>query len=97
MFLLSIAGTLIRRHRITRPPPADSTFYTVEDFNIGNELSFYSRTFKLTGCADDFTANFLKKLGVRIGPASTVPADPYTQHRKAVSYKCLSILNLLIK
>lgn len=76
-------GTLIRRHRIPRPPPNDDTFYTVEDFNVGKEITLYSRTFKLTAC-DKFTENFLGKLGVRVNNPGGIPCDPYTTHRKAL-------------
>ena len=78
------AGTIIRRHRITKPAPYDDEFYTVEDFNVGNEITFYGRTFKITNC-DEFTQNFLRKLGVRVQCPESVPGDPYTSHRKAVS------------
>lgn len=74
-------GTLIRRHRIPLPPPNDEEFYTVENFNVGQEITLYSRTFKITGC-DDFTHNFLRKLGVRIHNPENTPTDPYTDHRK---------------
>lgn len=43
-----LTGTLIRRHRIPLPPPNDEEFYTVENFNIGQEIMLYSRTFKIT-------------------------------------------------
>ncbi|XP_013419576.1 EF-hand domain-containing family member C2-like [Lingula anatina] len=76
-------GTLIRRHRIPRPAPYDDTFYTVEDFNVGNEVNLYSRIFKITGC-DEFTHNFLRKLGVKVNAPEAVPADPYTKYRKAM-------------
>ncbi|XP_033122586.1 EF-hand domain-containing family member C2-like [Anneissia japonica] len=76
-------GTLIRRHRIPLPPPNDDQFYTVEHFNLNKEITFYGRTFKITEC-DQFTYNFLRKLGVRIsGPVSS-PSDPYTDHRKTM-------------
>lgn len=74
-------GTLIRRHRIPLPPPNDEQFYTVENFNVGQEIMLYSRTFKITGC-DDFTHNFLRKLGVRVNNPDQIPSDPYTDHRK---------------
>ncbi|XP_046566308.1 EF-hand domain-containing family member C2-like isoform X2 [Haliotis rubra] len=76
-------GTLIRRHRVPKPPPHDDVFYTVEDFNIGVELNLYSKVFKITG-SDEFTQNFLRKLGVRINGPSDIPTDPYVQHRKAM-------------
>lgn len=67
-----------------RPPPNDARFYTVEDFNIGRELTLYGRVFKLTSC-DEFTRNFLTKLGVRVPHPEGTPSDPYADHRKAVS------------
>ncbi|XP_074657538.1 EF-hand domain-containing family member C2-like [Tubulanus polymorphus] len=76
-------GTLIRRHKIMRPPPNDDEFYNVDDFNVGSELAMYGRTFKLTGC-DEFTYNFLKKLGVRVNAPSSTPGDPYTSYRKCM-------------
>jgi len=76
-------GTLIRRHRVPRPPPNDDTFYTVEDFNVGKEITLYSRTFKLLNC-DDFTQNFLRKLGVRVNRPESNTSDPYMDHRKAM-------------
>ena len=44
----------------------------------------YGRVFKLTSC-DEFSRNFLTKLGVRVPPPEGTPTDPYTDHRKAVS------------
>lgn len=76
-------GTLIRRHRIPKPPPNDDEFYTVEDFNVGREIAMYSRVFKLTGC-DEFTHNFLRKLGVKVQHPAQTPGDPYMSHRKAM-------------
>jgi len=80
-------GTLIRRHRIPKPAPQDDLFYTAEDFNIGVELSLYGKVFKITGC-DQFTENFLKKLGVGINLPEKVPSDPYMSHRKALDESC---------
>ncbi|KXJ13080.1 EF-hand domain-containing family member C2 [Exaiptasia diaphana] len=74
-------GTLLRRHRIPLPAPYDEQFYTVEHFNVGKEISFYSKVFKITGC-DEFTHNFLRKLGVRVNNSSQIPSDPYTSHRE---------------
>lgn len=76
-------GTLIRRHRVPRPPPHDDTFYTVEDLNINKEIIMYSRKFCITDC-DEFTANFMKKLGVRVNSNKSRPNDPYMSHRKAM-------------
>lgn len=81
--------------RVPRPPPNDARHYTVEDFNVGRELTMYGRVFMLTSC-DEFTRNFLTKLGVRVPPPLEAPADPYSDHRKAVSSSIDSIKSFSI-
>ncbi|XP_053404745.1 EF-hand domain-containing family member C2-like [Mercenaria mercenaria] len=76
-------GTLIRRHRIPKPPPHDDEYYTVEDFNLNKEINLYSKVFKITEC-DDFTRNFMRKLGVRMPDKVDAPSDPYSNYRKAM-------------
>ncbi|KAG9485612.1 hypothetical protein GDO78_008610 [Eleutherodactylus coqui] len=77
-------GTIIRRHRIPLPPPNDDQFYTVDHFNINKDLVFYSRTFKIVNC-DEFTRNFLRKLGIRVNPPGSIPSDPYSTIRKQMA------------
>jgi len=74
-------GTLIRRHRVPLPPPHDDEFYTVDHFNVNNEVTLYGRKFKLTDC-DEFTRNFLTKLGCSVGQDSAAPSDPYSRLRE---------------
>lgn len=74
----------MRRHRIHKPPPYEKCFYTVEDFNVGIDLELYGRVYRLVSC-DQFTANFLRKLGVRVNEPEPIPDDPYTMHRISVS------------
>ncbi|CAL8075050.1 unnamed protein product [Calicophoron daubneyi] len=75
-------GTIIKRHRIPKPEPDGHLYYTVEDFNVGKDFVAYGKKFRLVAC-DPFTANFLRKLGVRLGEPEPIPNDPYTEHRKA--------------
>lgn len=72
-------GTLIRRHRIPKPAPRDDQFFSVDDLNVGAEVTLYGRVFALSSC-DDFTADFLGKLGIRVGGAGYggVPPDMHT-------------------
>ncbi|XP_042201371.1 EF-hand domain-containing family member C2 [Callorhinchus milii] len=74
-------GTLIRRHRIPLPFPNEDMYYTVDHFNINQEIVFYSRTFMITDC-DAFTKNFLRKMGARVNPPACVPEDPYNEKRE---------------
>lgn len=76
-------GTLIRRHRIPRPRPNEDEFYTAEDFNIGAEINLYSKVFKITDC-DQFTQNFLRKMGTNVQRPNNPPEDPYMKYRKAM-------------
>ncbi|CAH8432316.1 unnamed protein product [Heterobilharzia americana] len=75
-------GTIVKRHRINKPPPNDHLYYTVYDFNVGTEFIAYGKTFRIVAC-DQFTSNFLRKLGVRLGEPEPIPDDPYSIHRKA--------------
>lgn len=73
-------GTIVRRHRVPKPAPLDDQYYTVYDFNVGKDIIIYGKTFKLCD-ADDFTKNFLFKLGIKIGDPSSIPMNPYTKLR----------------
>ncbi|KAG8450488.1 hypothetical protein GDO86_002953 [Hymenochirus boettgeri] len=74
-------GTIIRRHRIPLPAPNDEQFYTVDHFNINKDIVVYSKIYTIVNC-DEFTRNFLRKLGVRVNPPGSVPSDSYITTRK---------------
>ncbi|NXK44208.1 EFHC2 protein, partial [Chauna torquata] len=76
-------GTIVRRHRIPLPPPNEDQFYTIDHFNINTEVIFYARRYKITDC-DQFTKNFLRKMGVRLNPPASRPDDPYTKEREKI-------------
>ena len=62
-------GTILKRHRVPLPAPNDDRFYTYDQFNVGAEVCFYGRVYKLIDC-DPFTRNFLTKMGVRVPPGN---------------------------
>lgn len=74
-------GTIVRRHRIPLPPPYDEEFYKVDHFNINKEIVLYATPYMIVNC-DQFTRNFLQKLGVRLNPPAPIPDDAYSLHRK---------------
>lgn len=74
-------GTLIRRHRIPKPESLIGQHFTISDFNVGQDIVLYSRMIKLIGC-DNFTREFLSKLGLNVPENSGCPADPYMTQRK---------------
>ncbi|CAF0986050.1 unnamed protein product [Didymodactylos carnosus] len=76
-------GTILKRHRVPLVAPNDDRFYTIEYFNVGSELSLYGRVYKIIDC-DQFTRNFLTKLGVRVPPGFCPPEDPFLKHRQVL-------------
>ncbi|CAH1962003.1 unnamed protein product [Acanthoscelides obtectus] len=69
-------GTLICRQRIRLPAPMDANFYDIIDFNVGREIEFYGRVFKITNC-DKFTRTFLNRCGIAVPDPIVAPTDPY--------------------
>lgn len=66
------------------PKPKHGLFYDIIDLNIGKEIEFYGKVFKITNC-DYFTRNFLNRLGIPVPDPINTPVDPYYQERDAVS------------
>lgn len=83
MYCNCCTGTIVRRHRIPLPPPNEDEYYTIHHFNINTEVIFYAQRYKITDC-DQFTKNFLRKMGVRLNPPASCPDDPYTKERQKV-------------
>ncbi|XP_042723505.1 EF-hand domain-containing family member C2 [Lagopus leucura] len=78
-----IQGTIVRRHRIPLPSPNEDQFYTIDHFNINTEVIFYARRYKIIDC-DQFTKNFLRKMGFKLNPPGNCPDDPYTKERQKI-------------
>ncbi|NXG62012.1 EFHC2 protein, partial [Hemiprocne comata] len=76
-------GTIVRRHRIPLPPPHEEEFYTIDNFNINIEIILYGRRYKIIDC-DQFTKNFLRKMGIKLNPPAGHPDDPYTKERQKI-------------
>ncbi|XP_060803247.1 EF-hand domain-containing family member C2 [Amyelois transitella] len=57
-------GTLISRQRIRLPFSYDM-YYDVLDLNVGREVTFFGKVFKIVSC-DNFTRVFLNRLGINV-------------------------------
>ncbi|XP_072948827.1 EF-hand domain-containing family member C2-like [Epargyreus clarus] len=57
-------GTMISRQRIRLPFSYD-TYFDVLDLNIGREVTFFGKVFKIVNC-DNFTRVFLNRLGINV-------------------------------
>ncbi|KAI9209542.1 uncharacterized protein BJ171DRAFT_453694 [Polychytrium aggregatum] len=73
-------GTLIRRHRIPKADSPKGQHYTINDFNVDREVTFYARTFKIVGC-DQFTRDFLVALDIAVPKNGEFPKDQYELYR----------------
>ncbi|KAF5307016.1 hypothetical protein FQR65_LT18488 [Abscondita terminalis] len=58
----------------------DGNFYDILDLNVGNEVEFYGRVYKITDC-DKFTRNFLNRCGISVPDPIKTPEDPYYKER----------------
>ncbi|CAG9561858.1 unnamed protein product [Danaus chrysippus] len=57
-------GTLISRQRIRLPFSYD-LYYDVLDLNVGREVTFFGKVFKIVNC-DNFTRVFMNRLGINV-------------------------------
>ncbi|KAJ3101596.1 EF-hand domain-containing protein 1 [Phlyctochytrium bullatum] len=71
-------GVLIKRQRL---PKNSEDYYTIKDFNVGINLSFYGKTFRIVDC-DKFTERYLHETeGIELNPRESMPSDPYQEIR----------------
>merc|ERR1711959_34862 len=66
-------GAFVKRHHI---PKGRGEFYTVLDFKLGVDCTFYARTFRIVDC-DAFTAQFFQENGLDIGEPEDYPYNPF--------------------
>lgn len=58
-----VQGLFIKRQKIPKKLNDTSAYYSWEDFNIGININFYERVFRITD-ADAFTKEFYQYMGV---------------------------------
>lgn len=73
-------GTLIKRHRI---PKKNNEYYTIDDFNVNEEVNLYGKVFRILAC-DDFTKNFLNSIGNTVPDFDEYPYDQYSDTRAEI-------------
>merc|ERR1711959_112477 len=66
-------GSYIKRHHI---PKGRGEFHTVLDFQLGTDITFYGRTFRIVDC-DAFTAQFFQENGLELGDPEDYPYNPF--------------------
>lgn len=73
-------GALIKRHRIPIPGDENDEFYSMEHLNVGEEVEFYGKRFRIVSC-DEFTRKFFETLEIEVGAEEGYPEDAYTTLR----------------
>merc|ERR1711871_1816254 len=66
-------GSFVKRHHI---PKGRGEFYTVLDFKLGTDITFYGRTFRVVDC-DAFTAQFFEENNLELGEPEDYPYNPF--------------------
>ncbi|EFC40301.1 hypothetical protein NAEGRDRAFT_81047 [Naegleria gruberi] len=96
-------GTLVKRHRIPRDRASGSSnvYYTMDDLNIGREVTIYGKTFRIVDC-DSFTREFYNGIGVEVPEPELYPGDQYTDLRDTIKksmnpYKSLNPMDQDLK
>lgn len=69
-------GAFLKRHKISTP----SGFISWKDFQVGNTITLYGRTFNISNC-DAFTKEFYDSNGCPQQDSAMVPDDAYTIKR----------------
>ncbi|KAJ3395881.1 EF-hand domain-containing protein 1 [Lobulomyces angularis] len=76
--------TFIKRQRLPKEVSGDNlpqSYYSIRDFNIGINVTFYTRTFRIIGC-DKFTENYMTQTeGIVLNEKEKMPNDPYIDIR----------------
>lgn len=74
----------MKRHLV--PKPNSIEVYSWKDLNVGINIEFYGRVFRIVDC-DTFTRSFYANEGVKIGNAEEYPNDPFVHTRAFINMK----------
>lgn len=77
-------GVFLKRHLVPKPDSIES--YNWRDLNVGIDINFYGRVFRIHDC-DEFTRAFFANEGVTLGASENLPDDPFVHTRAMVDFK----------
>lgn len=80
-------GCFIKRQKIPLPGGDQDTgpYYKIRDLIIGESVIFYGKKIMITG-ANEYTRDFLQKMGLVINDNGEIPPNPYFEYRKKVKF-----------
>uniref|UniRef100_A0A4P6D9F9 Putative ef-hand domain-containing family member c2-like protein n=1 Tax=Rhodnius prolixus TaxID=13249 RepID=A0A4P6D9F9_RHOPR len=87
------SGCIIHRQRIRYPAEGSEDFYDILDLNIGNDVEFFGKLFRLIDC-DEFTRKFLNRLGIFVPDKLPLPEDPLSKNMKEIQTKKIKPLRI---
>ena len=74
----------MKRHLV--PKPGGIASYTWKDLNVGIDIDFYGRVFRIIDC-DEFTRSFFANEGVTLGASEVYHNDPFVHTRAMINMK----------
>lgn len=82
-------GVFMKRQKMPLPgcDPETGPYYKLTDLTVGEKVIFYGKELMIVG-ADNYTRDFMNKMGVNLLDNQPVPEDPYYEFRKRV--KCFN-------
>lgn len=84
-------GSLLKRHRV--PKPNTTQYYTLSDFNVGQNVEIYGKVMRIVDC-DAYTRDIMGQMGIQVPSGEEYPADPYSIVRDEEK-KNMNPLNIL--
>ena len=75
-----LGSDVIAARKISNLEGGLSAFYTLDDLNIGAEITIYGRTFHIIDC-NKSTRDYLASIGKDVGPSVGWPSDKYEEDR----------------
>uniref|UniRef100_A0A914WXU0 DM10 domain-containing protein n=1 Tax=Plectus sambesii TaxID=2011161 RepID=A0A914WXU0_9BILA len=88
-------GRIFRRQKVPKNSKIlGSQMWHWSDMNIGMDVDFFSRTYRITSC-DPFTTNYLKNYGIRVNSPELIPSDPWMQQRWEKNDRSSSRTNMI--
>lgn len=73
-------GLFIKRQKIPKKLGQFEEYYSWEDFNIGINMNFFERVFRIIGC-DEFTKYFYDEMGLPLNFPEDPPIDNYEMQK----------------
>lgn len=69
-------------------------YYKQLDLIVGETVNFFGKELKIIG-VDEYTRDFLHKMGITVADNESMPDDPYFKYRKQVNFYYFFFVNVI--